>query len=295
MFESIFKAVAMRDLDTISAGYILQATTEPLVWILVPLFLMLMITAILGNTFQVGLVLTPLRFDNLNPANYFKNLFNIRGVVELLKQILKVAILVFVAYKTVTKHWTKILALVNVESLNPVIDVLKLIIKDFTIDSLMALVVVALADILFQRIRFIQEQRMTLKEVIDETKESEGDPFVKAQRRAMARRLNQRRQVMSIADADFIATNPTKLAVAIKYTSGVMSAPKVVAKGGDAFAWTIIGVAKRHGVPVIENVPLARALYKLVKLDQEIPPELYRAVAEVLLFAYQVRGKARFR
>jgi flagellar biosynthetic protein FlhB len=134
-----------------------------------------------------------------------------------------------------------------------------------------------------------------MKDMVDEMKESEGDPYMKAKRRQMARQMTQRRQIANLPEADFITTNPSKIAVAIKYTSGEMSAPKVIAKGGDAFAWRIIQVGKEHGIPIIENIPLARALYKLVKVEQEVPPELYRAVAEILLFVYQVRGKAKFR
>ncbi|HEY9886179.1 MAG TPA: EscU/YscU/HrcU family type III secretion system export apparatus switch protein, partial [Vampirovibrionales bacterium] len=113
-----------------------------------------------------------------------------------------------------------------------------------------------------------------------------------AQRRAMARRLNQRQQVMSVPQADFITTNPSKIAVAVKYDEDSMTAPRVIAKGADSFAWMIIKKAKEHEIPVIENVPLARALFRLVKVDHEVPPELYRAVAEILLFAYKLRKKA---
>ena len=214
-------------------------------------------------------------------------------MVELLLQIVKVLILGFFAWKILNKHWLEIIGLLNSPTVQAVAEVLREVILDYTIQSTIILFIIGLADFLFQRFRFTQKNRMSLKEIIDEMKQTEGDPFVKAQRRQLARRLSQRKQIANVPEADFITTNPSKIAVAIKYKSGEMTAPKVIAKGSDAFAWRIIAVARENQIPIIENVPLARALFKLAKVDQEIPPELYRAVAEVLLFAYQIRGKAK--
>ncbi|MDX1921009.1 MAG: EscU/YscU/HrcU family type III secretion system export apparatus switch protein [Candidatus Caenarcaniphilales bacterium] len=298
MFIQLWGAIPLKTLDKIGPGFIIKYSAEPLAMILIPLFVLVAATAILMDVGQVGFVFSTQRFfqfNNFNPTNYFKNTFSVRGLVELLKQLVKVVILGYVAYVAIQKFWPMIIGLLNAESLPIVMEIFKKILTEFTTNAAIALFVVGIADLFFQRFKFTQDNRMTLKELMDEMKESEGDPFVKAQRRALARRLNQRRQVMSVPQADFITTNPFKIAVAVKYTSGQMSSPKVIAKGTDAFAWLLISTAKKHNVPVIENVPLARALYKLVKVDQEIPPELYRAVAEVLLFAYQIRGKAKFR
>lgn len=298
MFHGLWGSLPQKTFGAIGAGHIIEYSAKPMVLIIMPLILLVALTAIISDFLQVGVVFSTdrfFKFDNLNPTNYFKNTFSVKGIVQLLIQLLKVSVLGFVAYRAITKHWLAIIGMLNVHSLPPVIEVLKTIIVDFTTEAVIALFVVAIADFFFQRFKFNQDNRMTLKELMDEMKESEGDPYVKAQRRALARRLNQRRQVMSIPEADFITTNPSKIAVAIKYTAGEMAAPKVIAKGGDAFAWLLITTAKRHNIPVIENVPLARALYRLVKVDSEVPAELYRAVAEVLLFAYQVRGKAKFR
>ncbi|MDJ0626032.1 MAG: EscU/YscU/HrcU family type III secretion system export apparatus switch protein [Candidatus Caenarcaniphilales bacterium] len=299
MFRKLWEAIPQKTLGAIGAGYIINYSAATIAMVLVPMFLLVALTAITSDIFQVGIMFSTQRLvpkiTNLNPTNYFKNTFNVRGIVELLKQIAKVGILTFVAYFMIQKHWELIIGSLHSESLAALVEILKKIIADFTIFAAIALLVVAISDLFFQRFKFTQDNRMTLKEMMDEMKQTEGDPFVKAQRRALAKSLNQRRQVMSVPEADFITTNPSKIAVAVKYNQGKMSAPRVIAKGGDSFAWLIIATGKKHNIPIIENVPLARALYRLVKVDHEIPPELYRAVAEILLFAYQVRGKAKFK
>ncbi|MDX1918131.1 MAG: EscU/YscU/HrcU family type III secretion system export apparatus switch protein [Candidatus Caenarcaniphilales bacterium] len=297
MFVGLFAAVSQKSLTEIGVGYILMYSLRIYALIIFPLMFAIAIVAILADILQVGFIFTtePLAFNlgKLNPANYFKNTFGPRGIVELLKQLLKVGVLGFVGYRVIERYWTQIINLLSVDTVGDVGELLAKILYDFTFESAIALVVVTLADFLFQRFRFTQDNRMTRKELMDEFKQDEGDPMMKQQRRALARRLTQRRQMAVIPEADFITTNPSKIAVAIKYQSGIMSAPRVIAKGSDAFAWRIIQLGREHKIPIIENVPLARALFRLVKVDQEIPPELYRAVAEVLLFAYQVKAKAK--
>jgi flagellar biosynthesis protein FlhB len=298
MFINLWSAIPLKTFGAIGPGFIVWHAVKPFVLIIIPLFLIVSFTAILADFAQVGFLFSTnnfFKFDAFNPTNYFKRIFSLDGVVDLLRQILKVLVLGFVAWKILNKHWLEILGLINAPTVQAVAHVLREVILDYTIQATAILLIVGFADFAYQRFRYIQKNRMSLKEMMDEMKESEGDPFVKAQRRQMARRLTQRRQLSNVPEADFITTNPSKIAVAIKYSSGQMSAPKVVAKGSDAFAWRIISVARENEVPVIENIPLARALFKLVKVDQEVPPELYRAVAEVLLFAYQIRGKAKFR
>jgi flagellar biosynthesis protein FlhB len=298
MFLNLWSAIPLKTFGAIGPGFIIKYSVEPFAMIVIPLLLIVAATAIIIDFAQVGFLFTTQNFfklDGFNPTNYFKRIFSVDGIVELLRQLLKVGILAGVAWRVTNKHWVEIIGLLQAESVAQVSTLLRNIILDFTIQASVALLVLAIADFFFQRFRFTQRNRMTLKEMIDEMKQNEGDPMVKAQRRALARRLNQRRQIADVPEADFITTNPSKIAVAIKYTSGQMDAPKVIAKGADAFAWRIIAVAKEHNVPVIENVPLARALFRLVKVGKHIPPELYRAVAEILLFAYQVRGKAKFR
>jgi len=292
MFIGLWSVIHLKNLSAMGAGFIIEHSFKPLAFIIVPLIILTASAAVISSLGQVGFLFTmQSMFKGINPFNYFKNLFSIKGVKDLLKEIIKIVILGFVAYKTVNKHWLSILGLLNANGSSEVAGLLKQLITDFMIEALIALFIVAVADFVFEKLKFAQDQKMTLQEVIKEGKESEGDPQMKGKRRQMAREMTQRKQLASLPEADFITTNPYKIAVAIKYNSKEMKAPKVIAKGGDSFAWQIISAGKKNNIPIIENIPLARALYKLVKVGNDIPPELYRATAEILLFAYQIRGK----
>ena len=154
------------------------------------------------------------------------------------------------------------------------------------------LLAIGIVDYLYQRWQHEQELKMSHQDVKDEHKRDEGDPQIKAQRRRMAREALKQQMLKSVPEATVVLTNPTHFAVALKYDRDEMDAPRVVAKGTDAFARRIAGVARQNGVPVLERKPLARALYASVEVNQEIPPNLYRAIAEILAHLDTVRSKA---
>ena len=135
----------------------------------------------------------------------------------------------------------------------------------------------------------LQDQKMSFKEVKDEYKNSEGDPQVKAQLRQRRQQMMQRGMMDSVQEADFVVTNPTHVACAIKYDQNTMESPKLIAKGTELIAKEIIKIAKEHDIPVVENPPVARALFRMVELNHEISPDLYKAVAEILIFVYTLR------
>jgi len=155
-----------------------------------------------------------------------------------------------------------------------------------------AFMVIGVIDYVLQRVRFEMGIRMTRDELKDEIKREEGDPAVKGRIRKLARELSQRRMMRDVPRATVVVTNPTHLAIALRYEKGALGAPKVVAKGAGYVARKIIETARRHGVPVIERKPVARALYKAVSIGQDIPAALYHAVAEVLAYVYRLRGMA---
>lgn len=296
MFNSLWKMIPAKSLAEIGAALIAKNTLVPFFMIVLPLFFAVGITAISMDLWQVGFlfstqVFTP-KLSNLNPISNLKNKFSLQQLVEIIKQIVKVAILSGVAYLVLQSKWTSIIALLNVESVSGLGRQLRELIVDFVIKVTVAMFLVSLADLAFQRFNFTKKNKMTRKELMDDMKESEGDPQMKAKRKQMARQMIQRAQMSNVPSADFITTNPHKIAVAVKYNE-LASAPLVVAKGTDSIAWEIILLAKKHEIPVIENIPLARSLYKLVPVEEEIPPELYRAVAEILVFVYQIRAKAK--
>jgi flagellar biosynthetic protein FlhB len=155
-----------------------------------------------------------------------------------------------------------------------------------------AFVVIGVIDYVLQRLRFEASLRMTRDEVKEEIKREEGDPQVKARIRKLARELSQRRMMRDVPRATVVVTNPTHLAIALRYDKGALGAPRVVAKGAGFVARRIVETARRHGVPVVERKPVAQALYKAVQIGQEIPGALYHAVAEVLAYVYRLRGVA---
>lgn len=299
MFIGLLSATKERSIEDIGAGYIIGHSALVFAKIIFPMLFLVGFSGIMGDVWQVGLMFSTgqlgFKLNKLNPVNYFKQTFSMKKVVEFLKQLGKVIVLGGVAYCMVRKHLLKLIELVNTDSIIVVANVLKEVIQDFTLYATVALFIITLIDASYQKHKFIQDNKMTRKEMTDEFKKNEGDPQMKQQRRAMARKFTQGSLVELVKDSDFITTNPTKIAVAVKYESGKMEAPLVQAKGSDSMAWRIIQLANEHEVPVIENIPLARALYKLAQLGGYIPEELYNAVAEVLLFSYQVRAKSKAR
>lgn len=155
-----------------------------------------------------------------------------------------------------------------------------------------AFLVVGAVDYILQRLRFEASLRMTREELKEEMKREEGDPHIKARIRKMARELSQRRMMRDVPRATVVVTNPTRLAIALRYDKGALGAPRVVAKGAGYVARRIVETARRHGVPVVERKPVAQALYKAVQVGQEIPAALYQAIAEVLAYVYRLQGIA---
>jgi flagellar biosynthetic protein FlhB len=155
-----------------------------------------------------------------------------------------------------------------------------------------AFVLVGVVDYILQRLRFEASLRMTRDELKEEIKREEGDPHVKARIRKLARELSRRRMMRDVPRAAVVVTNPTHLAIALRYDKGTLGAPRVVAKGAGYVARRIVETARRHGVPVVERKPVAQALYKAVKVGHEIPAALYQAIAEVLAYVYRLRGVA---
>jgi flagellar biosynthetic protein FlhB len=154
-----------------------------------------------------------------------------------------------------------------------------------------AYIILAAADYAYQRWNYLKQLRMSKQEVMDDMKRSEGDPFMRGRIRQQQRRMAQSRMMSRVPKADVIVTNPTHYAVAIMYESGRMEAPIVVAKGAFYMAQRIVEVAKANKVPIVQNVPLARAMYKMVDLEHPIPPELYVAMAEVLAYVYRMKNQ----
>jgi flagellar biosynthetic protein FlhB len=294
-FIVIFDQISRRSIEDIGWQFLLLVSVRCLVFTVAPFMLVAFLVAIVAELIQVGILFTvePLmpKFDKLNPINGFKNIFSKRSIIELIKNIIKVGFLALVAWSSVSGQIDKIIATASSENVMVILQVISEIITSFVYSAALAFFVIGGFDYLYQRNKFMGDQKMSLKEVKDEYKQSEGDPHVKQQLRQRRMQMAQQRQLEAVPTADVVTTNPIHVAVAIKYDPEKGEAPIVVAKGAELFAEQIKAIAKQHGVPIVENPTVARSLYKLVDMDREVPPDLFQAVAEILLFAWKQQGK----
>lgn len=293
LFALVYEQIPNKDIEDIGLMYLLFITLIPFILIIGPVLFMAFLSASLADFFQVGPLLTtkPLipKADKINPAKGIKNIFSSKTVVELVKNILKVTIMGFIGWMTFEEHLPKILMLGAMQNVFPMIQELGDTIIIFVIRAGIFFLLISGGDYLFQRWKFLQDQKMSFKEIKDEYKNTEGDPHVKAALRQKRMAMLQGAMLEAVPDADVIITNPAHISVAVKYNREAMEAPKVIAKGTELFARKIVEIARDHNIPIIENVPVARALFRIVDINREIPPELYKAVAEILIFVYNLK------
>jgi len=293
LFVLMYEQIPNRSIEKIGIGYLLFITLVPTVLIIGPILFLAFLVAIIADIIQVGplFTTTPLipKLDKLNPTKYFKNLISIKTAFELVKNIVKVVVLGLVGFITYKNHFPVMLGLAAMDNNFSVLFEFGKLVVDFVSKAGIIFLVIAAADYMMTRMKFLKDQKMSFKEIKDEYKNSEGDPHVKAALRQRRQQMLQQSMMDAVPEADFVVTNPIHIAVAIKYNAEEMQAPKLVAKGTELFAKKIIDIAKEHNVPVIENPPVARALFRMVEVDKQIPPELYKAVAEILLFVYNLR------
>ena len=259
-----------------------------------PFFIIGFVVAFICDYVQVGYKPTtkPLKpkFSKLNPISGFKKIFSTRKLFELGKSILKLLVMAVVIY-TFFNGRTESLFLLYDIPLKQAIGLMGNLIIDLGIRISAAYMVIAFLDLIYQRRRFRKDMMMTKKEVKDEFKNSEGDPAIKSAQRRRMMEASRRRMMQALPQADVVITNPTHYAVAIQYDAEESDAPIVVAKGADYLAQKIKEVAKENKVEIVENKPLARMLYANVEVGEMVPPELYKAVAEVLAYVYHLQGK----
>ena len=245
------------------------------------------------TVYQVGWKVTakPMepKLSKFNPINGFKRIFSKDSLFELLKSVVKIGVIAYVAYSNIVEEANNLFILYEI-SLNQAIALVGNIIISFGIEISIVFIGIGLVDYLYQKWKFGEDMKMTKQEVKDEYKNTEGDPQIKGRIRQKMREASQRRMMQDVPKADVVITNPTHFAVAIKYDAEVSKAPVVVAKGEDYLAQKIKEVAKENKVEIVENKPLARMLYHNVDIGAEIPPELYQAVAEVLAMVYHMKN-----
>ncbi|HMK61499.1 MAG TPA: flagellar biosynthesis protein FlhB [Dissulfurispiraceae bacterium] len=273
---------------------VFRADTMQLGLIMLPLFVIIFVGVMVVHFLQTGFLITstPLTPDltKLDPLQGIKRLFSINTLYETVKGLLKVAVLGAILYFMLKKEVFTIPLLVDMDIRN-IIEFSFGQIKKIVMISALVLTVFAAADYAFQRWQYSRNLKMTKQEVKEEYKEVEGSPLIKARLKSIQRELARRRMMQEVPRADVVITNPTHYAVALKYESGKMGAPKVVAKGANLIAAKIREIAGSSGVPVIEDKPLARALYSAIDVNQEIPEAFYKAVAAILAEVYRLKGR----
>jgi flagellar biosynthetic protein FlhB len=230
--------------------------------------------------------------EKISPMAGLKRIFSLRAVTELLKGILKIAIVATVVGYFVMPSVGDLHKLIGMDMVQ-LVAAIKSQVYIILIGVFAVMGVIAAADILYQRYEFMKGLRMSRQDLRDEYKQTEGDPLVKGRLRQLRMERARRRMIGEVPNADVVVTNPTHYAVALKYDQSAMAAPKVIAKGTDKVAQRIREVAEGAEVPIIENPPLARGLYAAVDIDQEIPPEYYKAVAELISYIFKLK-KRRF-
>lgn len=258
-----------------------------------PLLAGAVVIGVTVNVLQFGFIFAPeairLRFENISPAHGFERLFSRRSAVETFKSFLKILIISLTAWLTVAGRLPELLTLMQTD-----------LAVFFTTVGATALAVMlrvalillglALLDFFYQRWEFEESLKMSKQEIKDEFRQMEGDPLVKSRIRKLQQEAARRRMFADLPKADVVITNPTHLAVALRYDGTTMDAPLVLAKGARLMAARIKEIAREHGIPVMENKPLARALYRAVPVGAQVPNAYFSAIADVLAFVYQAKG-----
>jgi len=275
------------------AAYISSAIQGFLVMML-PILILLVVVSLAANLLQTGFIMTvePLtpELSKIDPIKGFGKLFSKRSFAELLKSILKIIIVGWAAFSVLKNDYSQLIPLMYQDNFQIMAMLGHISLKVLT-RCCYVILVLAVLDYVFQKWEFEQNLKMTKQEVKDEFKQSEGDPMIKSRIRSIQREMARRRMMKEVPKADVVITNPTHFAVALVYKPGEkMTAPKIIAKGADRIALKIKELAKEHNIPIVENKPLAQNLYKL-ELGQEVPPEFYQAVAEILAYVYGLKKK----
>ena len=280
--------------NTNMARTIIRSSLWDIVVAAFPMMIAGFVVTIVSILFQVKWKETtePLKpkFDKFNPVSGMKRLFSKDKIMDLLKSTAKVIILAYVVYSYLKDQWPLIFKMYSY-TLPQAIAVIGDTVISVGIRISLFFAAIAVFDLFYQKWKFHQDMMMSKQEVKDEYKNSEGDPKIKSQQRQRMQQASQRRMMQDLPNADVVITNPTHLAVAIRYDKEAHEAPVVVAKGADYLAQKIKDVARANAVEIVENKPLARMLYHNVEIGAEIPPELYQMVAEVLAYVYSLQGR----
>ncbi len=294
LITGVYQNIGSLRLTTISdaSAFSLEIGYQ-LATVLLPVLIPIAIAGLIANILQVGFqmnteAMMP-KLSKLNPISGMKRFVSLKSLVETGKSILKIIFIGGIAYSLVKNEVQEFPILIQQEVGQILVFIARVSLKVCFFVSL-AMIVLAVIDYIYQRWQHAQDLKMTKQEVKDEQKQTYGDPKIKARIRGVQMEMARRRMMEAVPEADVVITNPTHLAIALKFDAQEMIAPRVLAKGSGHIAQRIREIAVEHQIPLVEEKPLAQALFKMVEIGEYIPAELYRAVAEVLAYIYRLKG-----
>ncbi|MDQ0214286.1 flagellar biosynthetic protein FlhB [Oikeobacillus pervagus] len=294
VFEHTFQHYMLMPLTENNLKMISFEMMKELAMISGPIMLVALIAGIVANYMQVGFLFTgePLKpkLDKIDPIKGFKRIFSLRAIVELLKSILKISFVGAVTFIILWLNIDQVLGL-SFQSLKDTLTTVGSLTVQMGLAASFALLFLSLLDYLYQRYDFEKNLRMSKQDIKDEYKNTEGDPLIKSRIKQRQREMAMKRMMQEVPEADVVITNPTHYAIALKYDEEKMDAPFVVAKGVDYLAQKIKYIANENDVMMVENRPLARALYDQAEIGEVIPEEFFKAVAEILAYVYRIKNK----
>ena len=285
---------ADQEMTVALAGALLSEVFIDIIVICLPVFITALVISVVVVLYQVKWEISfktimP-KFSKINPINGFKKILSKDKIVELLIEIIKIAIIFFIAYSTLKDEWSTLFLIYDLDLEQAILLVGNLVIN-LGLKISMLFLIIGLGDLIYQKMKFKKDMKMSKQEVKDEFKNSDGDPQIKGKIKQKMREASMRRMMQNLPKADVVITNPTHLAAAIQYDKENSAAPILIAKGADFLAEKIKEIAKENKIEIVENKPLARMLFYNVEVGAEVPPELYQMTAEVLAYVYGLKNK----
>ena len=294
--NNAFVTVQSRDIDVAVVEVAYTQTLISMGMVLLPILLCALLSGLIANVLQVGFLFTTKtlqpKLERINPLQGFKRIFSTRTLTELVKSLLKVICLGYILYGEYEVLLTKFPGFMRLDVYTAFLEIMNMAFL-ISLKMCLALIVIAAFDFFYQWWRYEKDLRMSKQEIKDEYKLTEGDPQIKGKIRQKQRQMSAMRMMDRVPSADVVVTNPTHYAIALKYAEGQSAAPVVLAKGKDFMARKIKEIAKENNIEMVENRPLAQALFQHCEIDDEIPPEFYQAVADILVYVYKLKQRMR--
>jgi len=278
-----------QDMDGRVYYAITSTVVSTMIYALLPLFVLVVLLAVVFNVMQFGFIVTPLKLElnKINPMSGFKNVFSLKKAIEALKLTAKLSVIFIVMVIIFSIIWDSILAMMD-KNIRASLDEMLQLTVYFLLTILFIIIIFAIIDLFFTRYYYMKQLKMSKQEIKDEHKQMEGDPIVKSRIKQIQMKMSKQRMMADVPTADVVITNPTQYAVALKYDNESSDAPVVVAKGINFLALRIKEIANESKIPIIEDPALARALYDQVEVEEKIPEGFYKAIAEIFTFVYNL-------